>query len=113
MTAAGPAYVVSAIHAIFDAVRAGGAIAPRCNSSFLLYMIADLYAKRGVSSPGLSWRGCGGSAHCAVACFSGCWRVGVLLSNAMDLNAAGTKLHRAGCEAGSARVPAGEVVRLI
>jgi hypothetical protein len=31
-----------------------------------------------------------------------------LLSNAMDLNAAGTKLHRAGWEAGSARVPAGE-----
>ena len=71
-----PAYVVSANRAIFDAVWAGGAIAPRCNSSFLLYMIADLYAKG--ESPHLAnlgererERGCGVSTHCAVACFSG------------------------------------------
>lgn len=56
MTAAGPAYVVSAIRAIFDAVWAGGAIAPRCNSSFLLYMIADLYAKGEPPHLGQSWR---------------------------------------------------------
>jgi len=74
---------------------------------------AVIHTRRSVHERGLPtwpiWE-TGGSAHdCAVACFSGLMvsLLGVA-PNALDLNpvliAAGTKLHRAGWEAGSAFV---------